>query len=77
MTLPLEVPTSHLLYGSRKETSNETRAVFRLTKFCRLIESGCQFSTWMRKTWPFLLEARMWFPLGKIFIEITESVRLI
>lgn len=55
MILPLAVAASHLLYGSRKETSNECSAVLRLTRFTSEIASGFQFSMKQRKICPFLV----------------------
>jgi len=54
--LPVEVQASHLLYGSRKLTSNELRAVLRLTRFVNEIASGFHVSTKMRIICPFFVE---------------------
>jgi hypothetical protein len=43
--LPIEDPTNHLLYGSRKETSKAFTGVLRLTKFWIYMVRGYQFST--------------------------------
>ena len=71
MILPLAVAASHLLYGSRNETSNECSAVLRLTILTSDMVRGLQFSTKTRKICPFLVAQSRCYPLGRIRIVTT------
>jgi hypothetical protein len=51
--------------------SKEKIDAFRLTRLWIVKESGVHDSTKIRKIWPYLVEHKTWFPLGRILMLVT------